>query len=110
MLSELLFLHCFSYFSINNNLQIFVIDESRISPKVQAKMEGQDGYFKCKSYSPVTWLFNGGFLPYNAVPERGNTLKIQNIKRDNSGQYECQGKTHNNNPFSAKAKLKIIGK
>ena len=69
-----------------------------------------DSFFKWRT----TWLFNGGNLPLNAVPSHNDLtiLDITNVKKWNSGYYECSGFTDKPNfpEFVAIGTLNITGK
>ena len=53
----------------------------------------------CKSFGPITWTYNGGYLPDNAYVDMkqledltySDILNIVKFRKDNEGTYECRG-------------------
>ena len=71
--------------------------------------------FVCHSTIQVKWLFNDEELPGNVkvnklhTSSNSYTLTINKVGLDNTGQYECFGKTTQNLEFKDKGQLDVIG-
>lgn len=73
---------------------------------------GQSFTLYCVSYSEITWTFEGGPLPGDAIENFdsfGSTyvLKIQNVSKDHHGIYECHNRK---NEQISSSTLEVFGK
>ena len=68
--------------------------------------------FVCYNDVIVSWIFNGGNLPHNAMFTDGayKTLLLLSINSSNSGIYECISWNEHNEESHARGKLKVMCK
>ena len=67
-------------------------------------------FLKCTSKFQVKWNFNGQPLPTNAITtSEGSTLKLVNIKLQNSGEYFCFCEK-NYSIYYGMVYVKVVGK
>ena len=81
----------------------------RITPYINSVQIGMNATFECITNTTANWSFNDGDIPANAKIIDSVTLLIQDIKSENKGYYECEGKTSNNKTFFSDGILKILG-
>ena len=85
----------------NNNLciNVLVVQDKRVSPSQIITRIEESAYFYCTYESNVTWYFEEGPLPNNAISLGSNigyshALMIQDVRFDNAGTYTCRGQDY----------------
>ena len=63
---------------------------------------------ECSSYSVVFWYFNDGEIPTNAQQMGDKYLVVENISKENEGNYECEGTNEKKEKFLAKVTLSVV--
>ena len=90
--------------------------DNRVHPHYQKAIVGENVTYVCFNNIPVSWGFNSGKLPENAIRENllfgsvNNTLILTEVQMDNTGIYTCKGKDRDSNEFVESGYLKVDGK
>ena len=71
-----------------------------------------DAKFVCYNEIIISWIFNGGNLPHNAIFTEGayKTLLLLSINSSNTGIYECISRNEHSEESHARGKLKVMCK
>ena len=82
-----------------------------MQPSSLSIKKGLDVRFSCHFKSSIlTWFFNDGKLPANAVMESYTTVYIKQAESSNNGYYECSYIDKYGYRYYARSQLKVIGR